>query len=434
MSQDISTALELLVGKTIRDRTEGMRILQESLKRDSVVNNLDERGDGKAWLYLFQKVFPLVLDEKEKYIKSSGEKMAKRTGSDAAARLEKAAGFIRWLTERSVSNLNRRVIKPLVSHLAQMLVHNGSVFLPVALSYVKALRTIAEFRPHMDHLDSDTWSHLMAISFAAVLGTRLSHNLSLEDLTGTIDSSVDGASDEEVEAVVSPRRKRQRIMSPTAPSGPNTQLKSARLDQIEFVALIRALLAHPNASFMITSIPDAPQAILNFFSQYFIRYPSEGTAHQDAIWALNSALLSLELNRSREIMRFGAQLWFPLLELWNTKARATKEGLVLIFNLLMPLMMESDDARFPKSDAIARLNAALDGEPGSRSGLEGLSLDTLRLRILRDENTSQNAFEASSFGHGADFTPSHALSWTALQLQADCIAQVLLFSKIHSEL
>ncbi|QRW17270.1 hypothetical protein RhiXN_05272 [Rhizoctonia solani] len=232
MSQDISTALELLVGKTI-------------------LNNLDERGDGKAWLYLFQKVFPLVLDEKDKYIKSSGEKMSRRTGTDTAARLEKAAGFVRWLTERSVPNLNRRVIKPLISHLTQMLVHNGNVFLPVALSYVKALRTIAEFRPHMDHLDIDTWSHLMAISFAAVLGTQL---------LNTFDSGINGGSDEEVEDVISPRRKRQRIMSPPAGSGPH--LKSTRLDQIEFVALIRALLAHPNASFMMTSIPGAPQAIL----------------------------------------------------------------------------------------------------------------------------------------------------------------------------
>ncbi|CAE7216508.1 unnamed protein product [Rhizoctonia solani] len=424
MSQDISTALELIVGKTIRDRTEGMRMLQDALKRDSVVSNIDERGDGKAWLYIFQKIFPLVLDEREKYMKSSGDKITKRAGPDAAARLEKAANFVRWLTERSVSNLNRRVIKPLVAHLAQMIIHNGTVFLPVALSYVKALRAIAEFRPHMDHLDSDTWSHLMAISFAAVLGTRLSHSLSLEDLSGTADSNVDGESGDEAETIVSPRRKRQRIMSPPVSASSAVHLKSARLDQIEFVALIRALLAHPNASFMMTSISGAPSAILSSFSQYFFRYPSEGTAHQDAIWALNSALISLELNRSQEVIKFGAQLWFPLLDLWATKTRAIKEGLVLTFNLLMPLMVESDNTQFPKADAIARLSAALDGEPSSRSGLEGLSLDTLRLQ-LSQTGKAHGAFETRSFRHGADFSPSHALSWVALQLQADCIAKML---------
>ncbi|KAH7327711.1 hypothetical protein B0J17DRAFT_620413 [Rhizoctonia solani] len=423
MSQDISTALELLVGKTIRDRTEGMRILQDALKRDSVVNNIDERGDGKAWLYIFQKVFPLVLDEREKYMKSSSEKMTKRTGTDAAARLEKAANFVRWLTERSVSNLNRRVIKPLIAHLTQMIIHNGTVFLPVALSYVKALRTIAEFRPHMDYLDSDTWSHLMAISFAAVLGARVSHNLALEDLSNATDSNLDRGSDDD-EATVSPRRKRQRIMSPPASASLTIHSKSARLDQIEFVGLIRALLAHPNAAFMMTSIPGATQAILNSFSQYFVQYPSEGTAHQDAIWGLNSALLSLELNRSQEIVKFGAQLWFPLLDLWTTKTRAIKEGLVLTFDLLMPLMMESNNVRFPKADAIARLSATLDAEPGSRSGLEGLSLDALRLQ-LSQVGKVHGAFETSSFRHGADFSPSHALSWVALQLQADCIAKML---------
>ncbi|CAE6466251.1 unnamed protein product, partial [Rhizoctonia solani] len=426
MSQDISTALELLVGKTIRDRSEGMRILQDALKRDSVVNNIDERGDGKAWLYIFQKVFPLVLDEREKYMKSSGEKTAKRTGADAAARLERAANFVRWLTERSASNLNRRVIRPLIAHLTQMLIHNGTVFIPVALSYVKALRTIAESRPHMDHLDSDTWSHLMAISFAAILDIRLSHNLTLEDLSDTAESNV-GGSDDEVEAMTGPRRKRQRIMSPPAPAASTNHLKSARLDQIEFVALIRALLMHPNASFMMTSIPGAPQAILGSFSRYFVQYPSEGTAHQDAIWGLNSALLSLELNRSQGIIEFGAQLWFPLLDLWTTKTRAIKEGLVLTFNLLMPLMMGGDNSHFPRADAIARLGAALDGEPGSRSGLEGLSLDALRLQLSQARKI-HGAFETSSFRHGADFSPSHALSWVALQLQADCIAKMLVLT------
>lgn len=429
MSQEISAALELLVGKTIRDRSEGMRILEDALKRDGVVNSVDEKGDGKAWLYIFQKVFPLVLDERDKYMKLSVDKASKRTGADTAARLEKAASFVRWLTERSVTNLNRRVIKPLMTHLTQMIVHNGSIFAPVALSYVKALRAIIGFRPHLDYLDPDTWSHLLALSFAAVLGNRLSHKLTLEDLSD--EAEADGRptdeSDRELDKVLSPTRKRQRIMSPPAPSiiasSSVAHLKLIRLDQIEFVALIRALLAHPNASYMMTSIPGASQAILHSMQRYFTEYPADCTAHQDAIWALNSALVHLELNRSREVISTGAKLWFPLLDLWATKVRPVKEGLVLAFTILMPLMMENEDAKFQRSDSIARLNAALDAEPDSRSGLEGLSLDVLRLRPPQPED-GRGAFLATSFRHGADFSSSHALSWVALQLQADCIAKV----------
>jgi ataxia telangiectasia mutated family protein len=429
MSQELSTALDLLVGKTLRDRTEGMRMLQDLLKRDSVVNSVDEKGDGKAWLYIFQKVFPLVLDERDKYMKASSDKASKRTGADAAARLEKAAGFVRWLTERSVTNLNRRVIKPLMTHLTQMIVHNGAVFAPVALSYVKALRTIIGFRPHLDYLDQDTWSHLLALSFAVVLGDRLSHRLTLEDLSGDADINEPGHddSDDDVAPVHSPSKKRQRIMSPPAPlvaaSSSGSLLKSARLDQIEFVALIRALLAHPNASFMMMSIPGASRAILHSLQRYFVEYPAEGTAHQDAIWALNSALVHLELNKSRELIAIGAKLWSPLLDLWSTKVRPVKEGLVLAFTILMPLMMENDDPQFPRADSIARLNAELDKEPENRSGLEGLSLDVLRLRLAQ-RGEELGAFEAASFKYGVDFSPSHALSWVALQLQADCLAQV----------
>ncbi|KAG8740555.1 Serine/threonine-protein kinase tel1 [Ceratobasidium sp. 414] len=430
MSQELSSALELLVGKTIRDRAEGMRLLQDLLKRDSVVNSIDEKGDGKAWLYIFQKVFPLVLDERDKYMKVSVDKSSKRTGADAATRLEKAAGFVRWLTERSVTHLNRRVVKPLMTHLTQMIVHNGAVFAPVALSYVKALRTIIGFRPHLDYLDPDTWSHLLALSFAVVLGDRLSHRLTLEDLSDEADQNnpIHNGSDDEAEVAPSPSKKRRRIMSPPAPlvsSSSSGSLKSVRLDQIEFVALIRALLAHPNASFMITSVPGASRAVLHSLQRYFVEYPAEGTAHQDAIWALNSALVHLELNRSRELVAFGAKLWSPLLDLWSTKVRPVKEGLVLAFTILMPLMMENHDPHFQKTDSLARLNAALDGEPDNRSGLEGLSLDALRLRLAHSQS-NRGAFETASFQYGADFSASHALSWVALQLQADCLAKVSL--------
>ncbi|KAG8777342.1 Serine/threonine-protein kinase tel1, partial [Ceratobasidium sp. 428] len=430
MSQELSNALELLVGKTIRDRAEGMRLLQDLLKRDSVVASVDEKGDGKAWLYIFQKVFPLVLDERDKYVKASADKSSKRTGADAGARLEKAAGFVRWLTERSVTHLNRRVVKPLMTHLTQMIVHNGAVFTPVALSYVKALRTVVGFRPHLDYLDPDTWSHLLALSFAVVLGDRLSHKLTLEDLMDDADRGNRIHSDSgDEEVIASPSKKRRRIMSPPAPliaSSSSGSLKSVRLDQIEFVALIRALLSHPNASFMITSVAGASRAVLNSLRRYFVEYPAEGTAHQDAIWALNSALVHLELNRSRELVAFGAKLWSPLLDLWSTKVRPVKEGLVLAFTILMPLMMENDDLHFQKADSLARLNAALDGEPDNRSGLEGLSLDVLRLRLVYN-GSDHGAFQANSFQYGADFSASHALSWVALQLQADCIAKSLSF-------
>ncbi|QRV74291.1 phosphatidylinositol 3- and 4-kinase [Ceratobasidium sp. AG-Ba] len=428
MSQELSAALELLVGKTIRDRTEGMRQLQELLKRDSVVDSVDEKGDGKAWLYIFQKVFPLVLDERDKYMKASADKTSKRTGADAAARLEKAAGFVRWLTERSVTHLNRRVVKPLMTHLTQMIVHNGEVFTPVVLSYVKALRTIVGFRPHLDYLDPEAWSHLLAISFAVILGDRLSHRLTLDDMSDEASQGVEqkGESDDEAQVVVSPAKKRRRIMSPPAApivaSSSGSLLRSARLDQIEFVALIRLLLAHPNASFMITSVSGASRAILHCLQRYFIQYPVEATAHQDAIWALNSALVHLELNRSRDLITFGAKLWSPLLDLWSTKVRPVKEGLVLAFTILMPIMMENDDPHFQRVDSLARLQAALDGEPENRSGFEGLSLDVLQLRVAQDDD-ARGAFETISFKYGADFNASHALSWVALQLQADCIAK-----------
>lgn len=146
---NLKTVLHQLKSDKVKERQEGISSLRNVFARDSTVLSLDEAGDGRAWLVVFQALFTSVLNEK-----SALSKKSKNTSSAAAQRrLSDAAAAVRWLTERAVQRLNRKVVKPLLVHLIQTMVYQGELLMPVALDYIKAIRCIVAWAPHLEHLD-----------------------------------------------------------------------------------------------------------------------------------------------------------------------------------------------------------------------------------------------------------------------------------------
>lgn len=149
---NLKTVLHQLKGDKIKERQEGLSSLRAVFARDSTVLALDESGDGRAWLVVFQSLFTCVLNEKSTLTKKSTS--SKNTSSAAALRrLGDAAATVRWLTERAIHRLNKKVVKPLLAHLMQTMVYQGELLMPVALDYIKAIRCVVEWTPHLEHLD-----------------------------------------------------------------------------------------------------------------------------------------------------------------------------------------------------------------------------------------------------------------------------------------
>jgi len=149
---NLKTVLHQLKSDKVKERQEGISSLRTVFARDSTVLSLDESGDGRAWLVVFQALFTSVLNEKSALNK-------KNTSSAAALRrLGDCAAAVRWLTERAVHRLNKKVVKPLLAHLLQTMVYQGELFLPVALDYIKAIRCVVGWTPHLEHLDEASCS------------------------------------------------------------------------------------------------------------------------------------------------------------------------------------------------------------------------------------------------------------------------------------
>lgn len=418
------TNLKVLLGQLksdkLKERQQGIASLREAFARDTVVENLDEKGDGRAWLVIFQALFTAVVNERAVATK----KGLHNATATALRRLEEAASAVRWITERSVSRLNKKVVKPLLAHLLQTIVHQGQLCMPVALDYVKALRIVLSYTPHLEHLETEQWIKIVSLSFAVVLGDDLRSSIEdeSEDVSGAEVSSEQSGNERP-----SPRKRRRRDSatpnSSTKRSGRSQPPRTVSLEQIEFAALIALLLRSSCAPYHAPDYPTVSRSVLNRLHRFFDSFPADTSAHYDAVLAVNAALDQLTLNARDQVTEFGVKIWDQLLCLWGTKHRKMKEGIVITLMTLFPYVTHHD-AHFDIADGIGKLFRLLNGEHESRWGIEPLSLDALRLDVTQESN--RDAFEAGTFRRGFNFDGAQALAWAALELQADCVKEVRL--------
>jgi ataxia telangiectasia mutated family protein len=423
-----------------KERQEGIQSLRDIFKHEQVIHKLDDAGDGRAWLFTFQALFETVLHEKRACLKKGLDKAT----PVAVRKLREAAQTLRWLTERSVTRLSRKVVKALFSHILQMVVYKESLFEPVAFDYIKALRAVLTYQPHLDHLEPETWTNIVFFCFNVLLGDVVDSKYNLEeDGSGESHEEVEDSDEDGEEGRPSGSKKRARRASPpgahastsasVSVSGLSRHAPAVSLEQIECAAIVSVLLNSASAPYLADPGDPAklPRQIFKRLNRFFETYPTDTSAHQDMISALNAALQHLELNTMSLVTSFGIRIWSHLLSLWGTKTKAMKEGIVIALRTLFPLLAHSDQQ--PEFvEGITRFAKLMDAEVELRGGLEALSLDSLRLEIGQDES-KRGAFETKTFRVGNQFEGSHALAWAALELQADCLAKVgaIVFSNCY---
>lgn len=452
-SLNLKTVLQNLKSDKIKERQEGLSSIRTVFAQDKVVNNFhinrDGVGDPRAWLSVFQALFQAVLNEKLAVTKKTTSKSAGSVVT-AARRLSDAASAVRWLTERTVHLMNKRVVTAMFEHLLQTMVHKGELLTPVALDYIKALRCITNFTPHLEQMDEDTWVRLVEMGFNTVLGDSIrmkfdEDTVSASPALAADDSDLfdDDSMDLDPDELPSTSRKRGRSDSDAGPSSfkvsqsktqPKTraQQTSVSLEQVEFMSLLSLLLRSSSSPMLSEDYHFLPSSILLRLQRFLDLYSADTSLLYDYVGAVSSTLSHLSLNKTREVQKFACASWDGLVGLWKTKNKRTKEGVVAVLRILFPFITTENEAwsgtRFDCADGIARLSHLLDGEAESRWGVDGLSLNSLRLELTDSEcqrpGGCQAAFVARTFRSGWNFDASQALAWAILELQADCVGKV----------
>jgi ataxia telangiectasia mutated family protein len=443
MHKTINTLIEQMKSNGVKERQAAIASLRAALARDGVVAELDNSPKRLGWLALFQALFAAVLIEKS--LATHGSKSA----SAAKRRIAEAASAVRWLTERSVHQLtHKNVVKALLNHLVQTSSHQGKLFLPIALDYAKAIRCVLDYPPHLEHIDDDMWVKLAEIGFNVVLGDSLRKKLAedIENQNDTIgreagsDSVLEDDDSGDSPASTVETRKRRRgggggtpEPSLTRSNIQRTQPYPVSVEQIEYASVLSLLLTFSSAPLLASEYPNLGSAVLNRLLRFLNSYPSDTSLHPDFFVMLSATLSHLALNLRSVVTQFAQASWDALLGTWGTKNKAVKENLIIVLRILFPFYTTgypeavSSYLDFSYVDGVSRLWSLLGGEAESRWGVDGLSLDSLRLSLIEIGDTSESkpgAFLARTFRYGRDFDANQAASWTILELQADCAEKV----------
>ncbi|KDQ61410.1 hypothetical protein JAAARDRAFT_509432 [Jaapia argillacea MUCL 33604] len=456
MNNNLTGVLNLLKSEKIKERQEGITSLRTVFLRDSTVLNLDVDGNGKAWLVVFQALFTAVVNEKAACVKKGFTNVTSGPGATALRRLGEAASAVRWLTERSVQRMNKKVLKPLLAHLLQTMVYHGELLSVIALDYAKALRCIVSYTPHLEHLDEDAWLRMVEISFNVILGDPARNRMDGDDeeLEGGLevddsDHSEDAEADDDAGPSTSTATQSKKRRRPSPKAKPPKKLArgstkarlSVSLEQVEFTSLLAILLQSPSAPLLSPEYRYLPSAVLTRLQRFLHLYPGDSSLQHDYLRALHATLSHLALNQKDAVQRFARGSWDGLVEMWKMKNKLLKENLLSVLCVLFPFVTASDLSDPERStsewaDGVGKLWQLLDGEAESRWGVDGLSLDALRLQLVStDEDDSQpRGFVSSTFRYGWQFDSGQALAWSILQLQADCLQKLYLLSESSHDL
>jgi ataxia telangiectasia mutated family protein len=275
-----------------------------------------------------------------------------------------------------------------------------------------------------------------------VLGDSLRKKLAQEVEDETEEIWRTPESDEDEDSVTSSDTKKRRRGEGSGTPGPSTTTRSAvprsqpgpvSVEQIEFGSLLALLITSSPPPFHAIEYPDLGSAMLNRLLRFLRLYPSDTSLHPDFIVVLSATLSHLALNKRDAVTRFAKGSWDALLGMWGTKNRKVKENLIIVLRTLFPFYT----TRYPEDglssldfsyvDGVSRLWHLLDGEAESRWGIDGLSLDSLRLSLIGNYSPGAGktgAFMARTFRYGLGFDANQAVSWTILELQADCAEKV----------
>ncbi|PWN89821.1 hypothetical protein FA10DRAFT_266372 [Acaromyces ingoldii] len=391
----LQDAVRLLGSEKVRERNDGMDRYRQIFDDDRAIRQLsDSDHDGQRWLRTMQALFNCVIVERSACLKKGSD------WRDAAPitikRLNDASRLVHWMIERVHTHLPEPTFDAVFNHVTQMLDYRNRLFEPLALDYLKSLRTLVSHAPHLEHLNAQQWQAAVTLCFNVVLGDGLKTPL---DSSSDEDVLVDRPDDEEAyELDDGDVRMEER--------------RKGRLEDVEVMACIQSLVASPYAPLLSQQGLQLGVRILAKYLRFLAALQGESSAHLPALVGLNHVLYHMDINETRVVSTFAQRAWSDLLSLLGTKHKVLKEQVIIAFSTL---------AYHVENEALlAPLYASLSCDCEQRWGLQPLSASAYDYRLFAD-GEAERPFIYSSFRAGRRFTSQDVVVWLAQELAADIL-------------
>jgi ataxia telangiectasia mutated family protein len=299
-------------------------------------------------------------------------------------RLSTCAKVLRITITAGLRTIRAKTVTALVDHIIDTLpVPEGGYCEGLSLDYVKCLRIISEYQPHVEHM-RDTWQ--LAIDFCLQGISQLQDRSQDEALAPS--NSIGTPS---LRSPTLSLTRRSRAETPKLTSR-NQASVIFRREVDDLVACIRYLTR-------ATNTPLVPKAgdILIALVQYLKASDSVRIGHQDAFASINTILARIS-NYCIEITRTAILDLYPIIkELWSTKASGLKDEMVMTLILtkthVIALLQLPSQTGF-KED-IESLLETLQGDYAKRLERDQLQVDDVEMQL--QSPLTRSSFETPTF-------------------------------------
>lgn len=402
--QEITVKLE---SDKIKDRSEGVARCRAFLSSNRNLHALAQ-DPRHTWIQALQTMFSVVIKERNSLVQ-------KKTAA-TEKRLEEATQMVKLAAIKLYKIVPRKAAKAIIAHLTQLTAVAGKLQ-PFALTYMKALRAVLSYSPHLEHIDERAWTDIVMLCFSAVLGDKIRIGQDFVDDT-VLETDEDG---------VRPTGA-LRTNAEEEVSMPTKTKRTATATEIEFMRVIEVVFRSRSSPFLTYT-----QAIFRKFLRFFRLFPNETSAHLSAVTALNRAFEDVDLNDQQSMKQIGHHLWPHLLALWPTKNASLKEQLVMALRYLFPFVVpvHAHAKHESERDVLARAKELYDTvltEPTIRwREAFDIDIDHLGLGVgvdTRSDGSTTAPYHAVTFRIGADFEERDAIAWRVVELGADALARI----------
>ncbi|KAK2744363.1 Serine/threonine-protein kinase tel1 [Myotisia sp. PD_48] len=326
----VDQAITLITSSRLKDRTEGLEDLKHILvlnRHSSILDSLDD----KAYHGIFEALFRFIALEKSSFTKANRN----ASKSQSAARLGKCASVIRTTVEVALRDIRPKTVIALVNHITDTLpVPGDGVWETLSNDYVKTLRTILQYPPHIEHLNTDSW---IAIVQFCLRGIGLMKESSDSQLS--------------IRTTLNVQNENVREGDRDSPfTGTPQRTQHARLDSKsnseEFELCIQLLVSCPNVA--VLKVADQ---LLAGLTEYLSSLNPIGNSPSAAFAALNVVLskaITENVSLSRDIMR---KIIPAIRHFWATKSVMLKEEMLTTLVVGKDILRGIYQSSFLESDA-----------------------------------------------------------------------------------
>ena len=369
-----------------------------------------ENLSDKTWHSLFEALFECAQTERTSYLRHS-----KGSQRSVENRLESCASTLRAVVEVGVTKLRNKTVRALLDHILQTLPTSDGYCGPLSVDYLKVLRIVFQYQPHVEHLreykknaDSEyqEWSEMVEFCVDAInyyAGHTDSGNSDTPLSTGRSVLQIPTTSAE---------FSTKSVVVDSVPKSPHLGRSMVELE--ELVSCIRYLTNATNAP-----VSKRATVVLNALVKFLQTARSVGRAHHHAISAINSILARI-IPHSIEAAQQAVLQVLPLIkDLWLSKSATFRDemlaSLVLARCHVMNVLGSSD---VEMSDHLSNVESLLDVlvlDYTRRSEREQLSLDDLSLKAQTIHQTKSIPLQNVGFRLRSRNLRGEA-SWTVVEL------------------